>query len=78
MSRYLTRAEQLLEDPNANLDDLRRLKHQIENKRHDIYQRNMEIEPLIPISELETELEEVMKILEEIDNCLFSLGLALM
>ena len=76
MSRYLTRAEQLLEDPNANLDDLRRLKHQIENKRHDIYQRNMEIEPLIPISELETELEEVMKNLEEIDNCLFSLGLA--
>ena len=73
MTRFLSSAEELLENETASDENISKLKQQIESKKRDLRAKNLEIEAIIPLEDLEAEIEENTQTLEEIDNIVFDL-----
>ena len=72
MTRFLSSAEELLENETASFENISKLK-QIETKKRDLVAKNLEIEAIILLEDLEAEIEENTQTLEEIDNIVFDL-----
>ena len=73
MTRFLSSAQEILEGDTASIENISKLKQQIELKKRDIVTKNLEIEAIIPLEDLETENEENSQALEKIDNIIFDL-----
>ena len=73
MTRFLSSAEELLENETASFENISKLKQQIESKKRDLLAKNLEIEAIIPLEDLEAEIEENTQTLEKIDNIVFDL-----
>ena len=56
-----------MENETASVDNISKMK-QIESKKRDPVAKNLEIEAIIPLEDLEAEIEENTQTLEEIDN----------
>ena len=73
MTRFLSSAQEILEGDTASIENISKLKQQIELKKRDIVTKNLEIEAIIPLEDLETEIEENTREIEEIDTIIFDL-----
>ena len=73
MTRFLSSAEELLENETASSEKISKLKQQIESKKHDLVAKNLEKEAILPVKDLEAEIGENTQTLEEIDNIVFDL-----